>query len=114
MPNEASGMSVTRIMLFVGIAVGVMIALLALDRLGLWMECRGWMYYRHRRPEPGATDSTMQQMQSFIQPEIREVIEAQEQEKSQEKGGQGELMLSEDDGDDPDTHGTQTRFQVDA
>ncbi|MFC0626676.1 hypothetical protein [Kribbella deserti] len=35
-------------------AVGGLIGLFLLDRLLLWVERKGWLYYRKRRPERGA------------------------------------------------------------
>ena len=88
-------MSATQIMLYGGIGIGAVIGLWALDRLALWMERRGWIYWRKRRPQPGSTGSAFLMMQSFIQPEIREVIEAEHQEKAEVKGEQGEVMQDE-------------------
>ena len=33
-------------------ATCVLVALLAADRLCLWMEGRGWIYWRRRKPDP--------------------------------------------------------------
>ena len=33
-------------------ATCVLVALLAADRLCLWMECRCWIYSRRRKPDP--------------------------------------------------------------
>ena len=33
-------------------ATCVLVALLAADRLCLWMESRGWIYWRRRKPDP--------------------------------------------------------------
>jgi len=34
------------------ILIAAAIALFVLDRLALWMDDRGWLYYRKRRPDP--------------------------------------------------------------
>ena len=57
----------------------VAVALLALDRLALWMESRGWIYWRRRRPERGgATAGLLTEFQKIVEPEVRHVIEAKE------------------------------------
>jgi hypothetical protein len=60
------------------VAVGV--ALFALDRLGLWMERRGWIYYRHRKASPRTLGSAFLELQSMLEPGTRVLIEAREEE----------------------------------
>ncbi len=64
------------------IAVIVLLLVLAafvLDRLGLWMESRGWIYWRKVKPKGGGMSRTLTAMQEFVQPEIQHVIEDREQ-----------------------------------
>jgi hypothetical protein len=58
---------------WLALAVGSVAALFGLDRLGLWLEDRGWLYYRRRKPtsSPGGFLA----MQQFIEPGISHVIE---------------------------------------
>src|SRR5690349_4903876 len=58
----------------------VALALVAVDRLALWMERRGWIYWRKVKPKGGGGMSrTLTTMQEFVQPEIQHVIEDRQQ-----------------------------------
>ena len=59
----------------IGIALAIVVVLFCLDRVLLVMERRGWIYYRKRKPEGGATGSLFLEMQSFVEPSIKEVTE---------------------------------------
>jgi len=50
-------------------------ALVALDRLALWAEARGWIYWRRTRRRTGAglADAFLE-VQSLIEPEKRHVL----------------------------------------
>ena len=54
-------------------------SLLALDRLGLWLESRGWIYYRKVPPKGGGIAAGMRAFQGLIEPEVRHVQEDREQ-----------------------------------
>jgi hypothetical protein len=54
-------------------------ALLALDRLGLWLESRGWIYYRKVPPKGGGMAAGLRAFQGLIEPEVRHVQEDREQ-----------------------------------
>ena len=68
----------------------VLLALIALaiivflvDRLLLWMERKGWIYYRTLEPRiKGGVRGVMGTFQEMVQPEIRHVREDQEQRKA--------------------------------
>lgn len=78
-----------RILLWTGIA-GV--GLLALDRVLLGMERRGWIYYRTRRPTRGGSLYHLNELSEMFGggplPEIRE--EVQQDESGEPLGGSGE------------------------
>ena len=66
-------------MLFALFAIGV---LFALDRLALWMEGRGWIYWRKRKPSDGGgggMSGLLTEFQQLVEPEVRHAIEAREQ-----------------------------------
>lgn len=48
--------------------------LVAFHRIGLWMEARGWIYYR-RRPPTGASALAALQISEIFKPELEYVIE---------------------------------------
>lgn len=63
-----------------GWAVGICVALYAAHRAGLWMESRGWIYYRGA-PRGSAAPALME-LQKFVNPAIEHVIEAQQDEQT--------------------------------
>jgi hypothetical protein len=64
----------------VGGALTVLGALFVLDRLGVWAERRGWIYWRKARPKTMGR-AVLGAVQEFVEPEIRNVIEAQQQDR---------------------------------
>jgi hypothetical protein len=52
------------------------VAIYALDRLGLWLEARGWIYYRTRRGSVPLGRAVME-TQALLDPSKRHVLEAQ-------------------------------------
>jgi hypothetical protein len=81
--------------------VVVVLVLAALHRLALWMEARGWIYYRRRRPSSSAVGNAFLEVQSLLEPGQRLVLEARRDDHAEQ----------EDSGDPPDpvcgsgTHG---------
>jgi hypothetical protein len=65
-----------------GIAMAA--ALFLLDRLFLWMESRGWLYYRRTKSRGGASLYHFMQIHKIYNPEIQEVIEIKYGEEQQE------------------------------
>jgi hypothetical protein len=50
-------------------------ALYALHRIALWAEYRGWIFYRHRKPDSTSVGNAMLQLQQLVEPSKRNVIE---------------------------------------
>ena len=71
----------------VAILIGIVISLVALDRLGLWMERRGWIYYRKVKPK-GSMRAVLGGIEAFLHPEIRHVKEDRSQRKEDTKAQQ--------------------------
>jgi hypothetical protein len=69
---------------FVVIALMVGVAALLLDRLALWAERRGWMYYRHRKPSGSSLGSAFLEVQTLLEPGKRHVAEVQRQEATEQ------------------------------
>ncbi len=59
----------------IGIVLTIVVVLFCLDRVLLAMERRRWIYYRKRKPEGGATGRVFLEMQSFVEPAIKQVME---------------------------------------
>jgi hypothetical protein len=51
-----------------------------LDRLALWAEVRGWLYYRRRRPSSAAVGNAFLEAQSLLEPSKREIVEIRREE----------------------------------
>ncbi|MFF0220033.1 DUF6191 domain-containing protein [Streptomyces vinaceus] len=60
--------------------VAALLALLLADRLLLWVERRGWMYYRRHRAATGANSisSVMQELHMLFSPSRQHVKEEKE------------------------------------
>lgn len=67
----------------------ITVALFLLDRLALWAERRGWIYYRHHHASPGTLGNAFLELQSMIEPGKVHVIEAQ-REGDPEEGESGD------------------------
>ncbi|RYZ13699.1 MAG: hypothetical protein EON61_06305 [Alphaproteobacteria bacterium] len=76
------------IALWICFAIGV---LLGLHNVFLWMETKGWLYYRRKRSSSGST--SILEVGSILDPSARAAVEAR-----QERAGEED----EDDGDDND------------
>ncbi len=81
---------ILRWLLYVFISIGIVLMLFAFDRLLLWMEKRGWVYYRTKRGSGGAASGVLTSMQQFVEPQIRHVIELKEEAKEQVRRDQGQ------------------------
>jgi hypothetical protein len=67
------------------LAVGAAAALLALDRLLLWMESRGWIYWRRTKKQTGAhLGDAFLEIQAMVQPGMRHVVEERRAEGHEE------------------------------
>jgi hypothetical protein len=62
-------------------AAGIALLLLALHLTFIWMERKGWLYYRKPRPASSysATRGVLSTFQEILQPEIRYVKEDRDQ-----------------------------------
>ena len=57
------------------IAFAVVVGLAVLDRLALWMESHGWIYWRKVKPKGGGLAAGLIAMHTLVEPEVRHVIE---------------------------------------
>lgn len=46
----------------------IAVGLFAIDRLALWAEERGWIYWRKKKPRTGAMSSMLAEMNVFTNP----------------------------------------------
>ena len=61
--------------------VGIGLGLFLLDRLGLWMERQGWIYYRRSRGMSTRAGNAFLELHSMLEPEKKHVIELKKEEK---------------------------------
>lgn len=77
-------------MKYVVIVIAVAIGLYILDQLGLWMERKGWLYYRHKKPSTGGgVGNALQELNALMNPSIRHVVEVKQKDTKQ-RDDQGE------------------------
>jgi hypothetical protein len=63
---------------------GALLALLAFDRLFLWMERRGWIYYRKKTASPRSVGGAFLEIHSLLEPSRKYVIEIEKEEKKEQ------------------------------
>ena len=66
-----------------GIIAAVCVYLL--DKLALWAEARGWIYYRKRHSSGGAIGNAFLELQAFLEPSKRYVVEERKRIKKDEQ-----------------------------
>ena len=50
-----------------------------LDKCGLWLEQKGWLYYRHQKPQKGIIGSALQELNAQLLPNHRHIVVAKAQ-----------------------------------
>jgi hypothetical protein len=67
--------------------LGVIVLLFALDRVGLWMERRGWIYYRKVKPKRGGGGGAMAgiltDFQKLVEPQTEARIQVMEERRTE-------------------------------
>ena len=64
---------------------GVIVTLFMIDRLALWAEERGWIYWRRKKAQTGALGSALMEMNVITNPAAQPVIDAQDAKKLEER-----------------------------
>jgi hypothetical protein len=64
--------------------LGIALALYGLDRLGLWLEDRGWLYYRRKKPTSSPA-SMWVALQQVIEPGMKHVREVGQERKERDE-----------------------------
>jgi hypothetical protein len=85
-----------RIFLWLALIVGL---LFAFDRLLLYMERRGCIYYRKKKSSPGSVGNAFLEIQKFLEPSKKYVLQIRKEEK-REQEETGNLNPEADDSDD--------------
>jgi hypothetical protein len=77
-----------------GLAVlGVVAALYGLDRLGLWLEDRGWLYYRRKKPSSSPA-SCWVAMQRLVEPGVKHVAHVGQERHGEDAEAKKERVMA--------------------
>jgi hypothetical protein len=66
------------------LVAGIVLILFALDRVAVWMESRGWLYYRRVKPSSSNLGNAFLELQSLLEPGKRHVIEFRREEHDEQ------------------------------
>jgi hypothetical protein len=73
-------------------------ALYGLHRLGLWLEKRGWLFYKHKKPSSSAV-SCFVALQQVLERPIQHVLHVKDEKRHQaEEGPRGRGDLRQEEG----------------
>jgi len=75
------------------LVLGVVAALSGLDRLGLWLEARGWLSYRKKKPSSSPA-SCLVAMQQLVEPGARHVVQLKQERRSEAERADRERLLA--------------------
>lgn len=64
---------------------GVALGLFLIDRLALWAEEQGWIYWRRKKAQTGAFGSALMELNIFTNPSAQYVVEAKDAKKLEER-----------------------------
>ncbi len=62
------------------IFVKITLAVYLFDKLCLWLERKGWLYYRNEKPKGGIVGSALQELHAHLMPSSRHVVEMKQNE----------------------------------
>ena len=79
------------------LGVAIVLGVVALDRLALWMESRGWIYYRRSKGDTRPGDAFLQ-VHSLIEPDKKHLLEVRT-EVREERGEAGDPPDTDDEDD---------------
>jgi hypothetical protein len=65
--------------------LGFVVGLFAVDRLALWAEAKGWIYWRKKKASTGALGSALMEMNVIANPSAEHVIVAKDAKKFEER-----------------------------
>lgn len=59
------------------------LALYGLHRMALWMESRGWIYYKKKHASAGTLGAAFLEIQAIAQPEKKYVLEMRQDQRAE-------------------------------
>ena len=92
------------------IVAAIAIGLLALDQLALWMERRGWIYWRKVKPKGGGVAAGLTAFHELVEPQVRQVIEEREERSAQRQ--RRDAGRCDDDRNEPPAPGTSDQART--
>ncbi|MCX6554206.1 MAG: hypothetical protein NTZ12_04200 [Candidatus Aminicenantes bacterium] len=63
------------------IAVAIILGMVGLHLLALWMERKGWIYYKHNKPSRSSLGNAFLEVQSILEPNKKHIIEIKKEQK---------------------------------
>lgn len=72
------------VMHFILIIIGIIVTLYLLDKLGLWLERKGLLYYRLQKPK-GICSNVLQELNAMLSNSNRPMIEVKENQVKHKK-----------------------------
>ena len=78
------------------LVAGFVVAAFLIDRVLLWMERRGWIFYRATRPDMRNVGPAFLEIQRIFEPGVKHVLEekVQQREEEDDEGGPDEAGKS--------------------
>jgi hypothetical protein len=76
--------TVGTVLLVAGVILAIGVTLYLLDRLLLWMERRGWVYWRKTKRSTGpGVGNALLEIQTLVEPSARHVLELRQEVKDE-------------------------------
>jgi hypothetical protein len=63
------------------IVIAIIIGSVLLHLLALWMERKGWIYYKHTKPSRSSLGNAFLEVQSLFEPDKKHIIQVKKDEK---------------------------------
>ncbi len=63
------------------IAAAIISGIVGLHALALWMERKGWIYYKHNKPSRSRLGTAFLEVQSILEPNKKHIIQIKKDEK---------------------------------
>ncbi len=65
--------------------ITIFLVLYFFNKLCLWLERKGWIYYRHKKPQGGIMGNALLELQAFLNPSARYAVEVKQNKISQQR-----------------------------
>ncbi len=72
-------------MTFLYFFIFLIIFLWLFDKLCLWLERKGWLYYKHHKPQSGLIGTALQELNAQLVPSQRHAVVAKQEKHCEQK-----------------------------